>query len=130
MAYGSPGLNRLSELTRRKKCPLFASAYVIEEARRNLLGSEQVKRLETFLSRVQIIPEVDPHLPCPIDLPEKDRPVLLAATSIKANHLLTGDAIHFGKHFGKTVSGVKICRPRDYFGSAPRRKYKLAISSD
>ena len=31
----------------------------------------------TFLSNIQIIPEMDPQLPCPIDLPEKDRPVLL-----------------------------------------------------
>jgi hypothetical protein len=124
VAYGSPGLNRLGELGRRKKCLIFASTYVIEEARRNLWDSEQVKKLEVFLSRVQIIPEVDPCLPCPIELPEKDRPVLLAAISIKATHLLTGDTLHFGKYFGQIISGVKICRPRDYFSSAPRRKYE------
>jgi len=29
------------------------------------------------------VPDVDPTIPCPIDLPEKDRPVLLTAISIK-----------------------------------------------
>jgi uncharacterized protein len=71
-------------------------------------------RLEILLSSVQVTPEIDPQLPCPFDLPEKDRPVLLAAIAVRANYLLTGDAIHFGKHFGKKVSGVTICLPRDY----------------
>jgi hypothetical protein len=57
---------------------------------------------------------LDPHIPCPIDLPEKDRPVFMAAISIQANYFLTGDITHFGEHFGKSVSGVRICRPRDY----------------
>jgi hypothetical protein len=57
---------------------------------------------------------VDPHIPCPIDLPEKDRPVFMAAISIQANYFLTGDIPHFGEYFEKTVSGVKILRPRDY----------------
>lgn len=114
VAYGSPSLNRLWELARKRRCLLFASTYVVEEARRNLFDPAQIKKLEDYLSTVHIVPEVDPDLPCPIDLTEKDRPVLLAAISIKANYLITGDAIHFGKYFGRTVSGVKICRPRDY----------------
>jgi predicted nucleic acid-binding protein len=114
IAYGSPGLNRLVELAKRKRCMLFVSDYVIEEARRNLFQPEQLKRLEVFLSKVQIVPEVDPEIPCPIILPEKDRPVLLAAISIKADFLLTGDIIHFGEYFGQVVNGVRICLPRDY----------------
>lgn len=122
VAYGSPGLNRLWKLAQRKRCLLFASNYVVEEVRYNLTQTEHLKKLESYVSKVQIIPEVDPHLPCPIDLPEKDRPILLAAISIKADYLLTGDAIHFGKYFGKTVSGVKICRPRDYLEHAAKKK--------
>jgi len=114
IAYGSPGFNRLVELAKRKRCILCGSDYVIEEARRNLFRPEQLKRLETFLSNVQIIPEVDPEIPCPIILPDKDRPVVLAAISIKADYLLTGDTIHFGKYFGQVINGVRICRPRDY----------------
>jgi predicted nucleic acid-binding protein len=117
LAYGSPGLARLSEWAQKQKCLLFASQYAIEEARRNLSDPEQVKKLDAFCSRVHIVPEVDPHLPCPIDLPEKDRPVLLAAISARADYFLTGDVAHFGKYYGKTIGGVKIGRPRDYFGS-------------
>jgi predicted nucleic acid-binding protein len=124
IAYGSPGLNRLRELAQKKRCVLFASNYVVEEAKRNLFGSEQLTNLEAFLSMVQLVPDVDPNIPCPIALPEKDRPVLLAAISIKANYLLTGDMIHFGKYFGQTIRGLKICRPRDYLIIAERRKTK------
>jgi len=122
IAYGSPGLNRLGELAQKKHCELFASNYVVEEAKRNLLSSEQLKKLEAFLSMVQLVPDVDPSIPCPIELPEKDRPVLLAAISVKANYLLTGDMIHFGKYFGQTVRGIKIRRPRDYLLIAQQRK--------
>lgn len=122
IAYGSPGLSRLWDFARKKRCMLFASDYVIEEARRNLFDPDQIKRLETYLSKIKIVPDVDPTIPCPIELPEKDRPVLLAAISIKANYLLTGDTIHFGKYFGKIVSGVKICRPRDYLSKRLHKK--------
>jgi uncharacterized protein len=120
IAYGSPGLNRLEEWAQEKHCLLFASNYVIEEARRNLSDPSQLKRLEAFLSKVQVIPEIDPRLPSPLDLPEKDRPVLLAAISVRADYLLTGDITHFGKYFGKRVSGVTICLPRDYPSNRPK----------
>ncbi len=122
IAYGSLGLNRLWNLAERKHCLLLASNYVIEEARRNLFHPPQVKRLEACLRKVQIVPEVDTQMSCPIQLPEKDRPVLLAAISINANYLLTGDTLHFGKYFGQTISGVKICSPRDYFNLLGRRE--------
>jgi predicted nucleic acid-binding protein len=121
VAYGSPGLSRLWKLARNKQCILFASDYVVEEARRNLSDSEQLKRLDAYLSEVRIVPEVDPRMPSPVELPEKDQPVLLCAISIGADYLLTGDTIHFGKYFGKTIRGVRICRPRDYLISRQRR---------
>jgi predicted nucleic acid-binding protein len=121
IAYGSPGLNRLWELAQKKYCELFASNYVVEEAKRNLFSSEQLRNLEAFLSMVQIVPDVDPNIPCPIELPEEDRPVLLAAISIKADYLLTGDRIHFGKYFGQTVRGIKICLPRSYLIGQQRK---------
>lgn len=124
VAYGSPGLNRLWEFARQKRCLLFASHFVVEETRRNLFRPEQMKKLEDYLSELRIVPEVDPTLPCPVELPEKDRPVLLAAISMKADYLMTGDSTHFGKYFGQTVNGVKICRPRDYLSQPRRRKSK------
>lgn len=114
VAYGSPSLERLLELVKKGLCLLFASGYVIEEAKRNLSNPDQLKKLEACLSNVQIIPEADPKLGCPIDLPEKDQPVLMAAISIRANYLITGDMKHFGKYFGQTIKGVKICMLRDY----------------
>ena len=126
VAYGSPGLDRLWEWARQKRCLLFASHFVVEEARRNLSYPDQMKRLEDHLSEVRIIPEVDPTLPCPIDLPDKDRPVLMAAFSINAHYLITGDSTHFGRYFGKTINGVTICRPRAYLAK-PLQKKKLKI---
>jgi len=122
VSYGSMGLNRLWELARQNRCMLFASQFVVEEANRNLFHPEQIKKLEDYLSEVHIVPEVDLTLPCPIELPEKDRPVLMAAISVQANYLLTGDFNHFGKYFGQTVNGVKICRPGDYLTQSPHKR--------
>ena len=61
IAYGSPGLKRLEERTLKKHCLLFASNFVIEEAKRNLSDPPQIKRLGLFLSNIQIIPEMDPQ---------------------------------------------------------------------
>ena len=121
-AYGSPSLNRLWKLAQQKRCLLFASKFVVEEARCNFFHPDQMKRLENYLPEVRIVSEVDPSLPCPIELPEKDRPVLMAAISIKADYLMGGDSTHFGKYFGQTVNGVKICRPRDYLSQSGRGK--------
>ena len=114
VAYGSAGLSRLWELATKGVCSLLASQYVIEEAKRNLDRREQLKRLDSFLSAVEVVMETDPELSCPIDLPEKDVPVLMAAVSAGADYLITGDVSHFGRHFGKTVMGVQIVMPRDY----------------
>jgi len=114
VAYGSVGLSRLWGLARKGVCSLLASQYVIEEAKRNLDRREQLKRLDSFLAGVKVVMETDPDLPCPIDLPEKDVPVLMAAVSAGADYLITGDVSHFGRHFGKTVMGVEIVMPRDY----------------
>ena len=113
-AYGSRGLLQLWQRAREGKCLLLSSSYAVEEARRNLSVPSQLDRLERLLQDVQIVPEADPSMPCPVDLPEKDRPLLLAAISAKADYFLTGDITHFGRFLGQKVAGVKICRPRDY----------------
>jgi len=113
-AYGSPGLSLLWKRAEERKCILFASQYVIEEAKRNLSNEKQINKLKEILSNIQITPEADPSLPCPLDLPVKDRPVLMAAISARADYLITGDLKHFGKYFGQTIEGVKICAARDY----------------
>jgi predicted nucleic acid-binding protein len=122
IAYGSAGLERLCRLAKKRNFELIASQYVIEEAVRNLDRQDQRDALYRFLAEVRVVPEADPTIPCPVVLPEKDRPVFLAALSSKANYLLTGDITHFGQFFGKTIQGVRICAPRDLFDVISRRK--------
>jgi predicted nucleic acid-binding protein len=114
VAYGSSGLRLLWELAERGHCELIASQYVIEEAKRNLNQQEHLHKLSVYLPTVHVVSEADPSIPCPIDLPENDSPVLMAAISANADYLVTGDVTHFGKYFGRTIMGVRICRAQDY----------------
>jgi uncharacterized protein len=110
------GLRRLWKL---EDVELLTSAYALEEARRNLTRPAQRARL-TRLRRqvarqVALVPDVDDEpLPAGIELPAKDRPVLLAAIEHGATHLVTGDHKHFGRYFGSVVQGVLIMTPADY----------------
>jgi hypothetical protein len=72
---------------------------------------------DEYLSIVHPVPEVDPTVAFPIDLPDKDRPVIMAAISAKAGYFITGDITHFGKYFGQTIMGVNICLARDYIST-------------
>ena len=124
VAYGSKGLKYLWDCHKEGICILLASEYVIEEARRNLYSTAQLKRLDQYLAAVEILPEADPTIPCPIDLPAKDKPVFMAAAIAKADFLLTGDVTHFGKYFDQTHGGVIISSVRNYF----KMKEKVANS--
>lgn len=115
IAYGSRSLGCFWDMAREGRCELLASAYVVEEATRNLSRVDQIKRLNELLKDINIETEVDPKMPCPTVLPQKDRPVLLAAIQARATHLITGDLEHFGSYRGKTIQGVLICTPRDYW---------------
>jgi len=85
------------ELGRAGIWRLVVSAYVAEEARRNiaLKFPDCMARLEEFVSAARIVPDV-PGLACPAGLVEKDRPVYRAALGCRANVLLTGDIRDFG----------------------------------
>jgi predicted nucleic acid-binding protein len=120
VAYADSSLDHLWKLSKKGVCVLLASNYVIEEAKLNLTTPAQLNKLDACLSSVRIVLEADPELSCPIDLPEKDRPVLMSAISAKANYFLTGDIAHFGKYFGKTIMGAKILMTRDYLQSKMR----------
>lgn len=114
VAYGSPGLDRLWDLAGEGLCVLLASRYVVEETKRNLHNQDQLQNLETYLSNVQIVLEADQRLECPLDLPDKDKPVLMAAIFARADYLITGDMAHFGKYFGHLIMGVKVSTARGY----------------
>lgn len=90
--------------------------FVVAEARRNLArkGEDAEIELDTILarfhraaaqSRSRTSPEAD-------WLPEKDRPVLIAAIRLQCDALVTGDRTHFGRGFGKTFRGVTVHSPR------------------
>jgi len=46
--------------------------------------------------------------------PEHDRPILWAAISLRATHLLSGDFKAFGRFYGQTIEGVAIMPPAAY----------------
>jgi predicted nucleic acid-binding protein len=122
IAYGSAGLERLWSEAKKGKYELIASQYVVEEAKRNLDRMEQQDTLNQFLREVRVVPEADPTIPCPIPLPEKDRPVLMAALSCNADYLITGDVTHFGKYFGKKIRSLRICTPRGFFNIISKQR--------
>ena len=81
---------------------LLASAYGIEEARRNIAAKYPhcEARLNMLLERLNLVAQPRPT-PISIRLPEKDQPIFLAARAAKATHLLTGDLKHFGPAMNK-----------------------------
>lgn len=92
------------------------SAYVIEEARRNLMVKTPagVVELEALLlnlhqSAVQVPKRM---LETDLPLPDKDKPVLAAAISLGCDVLVTGDRTHFGPLYGRSIHGVAIHSPR------------------
>ncbi len=112
-AYRSDaGLLRLWDLP---DVELITSDYAAQEARRNLVASDQRERLKSLIGRVRLItaiPEVD--LPESLELPDKDQPILLSAIGAHATHLLTGDYAHFGKLYGSTIGGVLVLQPSEF----------------
>ena len=111
------GLRRLWKLPGAR---LITSIYAAEEARRNLSHPGQWRDLEELLGSVEIVPTAAPTdhpLFSALELPQKDWPILLAAISAGATHLLTGDFRHFGPYYGKRIEGVLVLPPGEYLSS-------------
>src|SRR5450432_1812400 len=76
----------------------WADGYVIEEARRNLLtkAPEAVHVLDAFLARMNLAAahSISATIEAAQVVPEKDRPVLVAAIRLKCDVLVTGDRTH------------------------------------
>jgi len=95
---------------------LVADEYVATEARRNIAGKARADSqvyLQNLLSQIEIGAA---HFPSNAHLavhwlPEKDRPVLMAAIALRCDALLTGDRTHFGTGYGQTFDGVTIYAP-------------------
>lgn len=107
------GVARLWELS---EATLVTSVYAIEEARRNLPKTEQIERLNTLVTDLEVTAasSLAESLRGDIELPEKDWPILGGAVGAGASHLITGDVKHFGPYFGKELLGVLVLSPATY----------------
>ena len=109
---GLPGLWRLRDVQ-----PI-TSDYALEEARVNLPDQSQHVRLSKLVRTMKVVPDFpDRPLPQGVILPDKDRPILLAAIAANATHLLTGDFTDFGRYYGWSVEGVLIVPPSEYLSA-------------
>jgi uncharacterized protein len=95
---------------------LVADGYVATEARRNVAAkapAEAVDGLEALLAQIDVgqVLRHDAASPVAAWLPEKDRPVLLAAIALKCDALVTGDRTHFGVGYGQVFDGVTVWSP-------------------
>jgi predicted nucleic acid-binding protein len=98
-----------------------ADAYVVAEARRNLLakGPQALDVLDSLLEHLKVAAAspaahaADSRLHAQLTwLPKKDRPVLEAAIRLGCDALVTGDRTHFGAGYGRVFGGVTIHSPR------------------
>lgn len=102
---------------------LISSGFAIEEARRNI-AAKYPQYLERLGELVENVVEVSEpalrEIPIAIELPEKDRPIFVAAVAARATHLLTGDLRHFGQHMNRpeTSGGILIQTVADFLAHA------------
>ena len=106
----------LGELLLAERHVFCADGYVIAEAHRNLTGKkpEGLKALAALLQRLEVAPMqvASGSVVGAQALPEKDRPVLIAAIQMRCTALVTGDKTHFGRFYGRALAGVTIHSPR------------------
>lgn len=115
-AKSDGAVRRLLELLLDAGHEFCVDGYVVEEARRNLTAKAPGRDAALHaLLRTMKVADVHPSGPVPeaaVALPEKDRPVLTAATRNNCDVLVTGDRTHFGRFYGKALGGVTIHPPR------------------
>ncbi len=106
----------LRKLFALPRAQLVTSAYALEEAKRNLSSGQQRAELERLCHSVEVVSVLPPQRELSIlaKLPENDRPILWAAISLRATHLLSGDFKAFGRFYGHTIEGVAIMPPAAY----------------
>lgn len=125
-AYSAGAVRRLLDMLLAMGHALIVDSYVCEEAQRNVSAKTPATRraqaqsdLHDILQRIQLLPFVSvlqmanaaeaqklAHW-----LPEKDRPVLLAAIANHCTALVTGDMKHFAAGLGQSYGGVRIYNP-------------------
>lgn len=118
-AKSDGAVRRLLVLLRQAGHECWVDGYVLGEARRNLTAKapDAVATLDVLVTELTVAPlhVGNPALASSLPLPEKDRPVLMAAISHRCSVLVTGDRTHFGPLYGKTAHGVTVHSPRSLF---------------
>lgn len=103
-----------------RRWDLLSSAFAIAEAQRNIAAKYPAcaARLETLIAKLTVAGQPAPAA-IGISLPEKDRPIYLAALACRATHLLTGDPQHFGRHMNRprATGGIIIQTVADYLAT-------------
>lgn len=84
------------------------SDFAAEEARRNILLKRPAwcDALDALMGRVEVVPSI--RFDLPVDLPEKDRPILCTAIRSGCSYLATGDQRDFGHLYDRIVEGVTV----------------------
>lgn len=96
--------SRFLELWKFPGILIVSSLYVANEVRRNCLGEEQLKRLEALLEQTIMVSDAPQGALHPgIELPEKDRPILVSAIDAGAAFLITGDKNHFARWMNRPI---------------------------
>ncbi|MDP2064614.1 MAG: PIN domain-containing protein [Hydrogenophaga sp.] len=95
---------------------LVADGFVAAEAQRNLAANAPpaaVDALQALLAAVELAPaqRAAPTADLAAWLPDKDRPVLLAAIALGCDALVTGDRTHFGAGYGRAFGPVTVHSP-------------------
>jgi predicted nucleic acid-binding protein len=117
-ARASGAMRQLLTALKAQGHALVADEYVHIEARRNLAAkadAEALQHLEMILADVELggaRSAISPEQAQAVQwLPDKDRPVLLAAIALRCDALVTGDKTHFGSGYGQCFAGVKLYSP-------------------
>src|SRR5260370_22060550 len=115
-AQSDGAVRQLLTLVEKAGHECCVDAYVIEEARRNLVAKapHRVVAFERLLLRMKTAgaQRIDAALEASLPLSAKDRPVLAAAIRQSCTTLVTGDRTHFGPLYGRTIHDVTIHSPR------------------
>jgi predicted nucleic acid-binding protein len=86
----------------------ITSDFPTEEARRNVQLKRQAwaKNLDRLIRQIQVIPSIQFDLP--VELSDKDQPILCTAIRCGCQYLVTGDRKNFGHLYDHMVEGVTI----------------------
>ncbi len=119
--------SRLLNLWQLANVTLLTSPYVIKETLDHVQGPA-LPRFETLLKQMERVNDPDSaNLPVGIVVVEKDRPILAAALSARADFLLTGDKNHFGHLYRVNLSGTLILPPGTFLEREVSRLIRPAL---